>query len=85
VKQVCNVNIVYGNLKSENSQDSAQKPRRNSTFMNSASGNIKRNEFCGRQPATNVERIHEARSPAGALTWSKYLMSLPAPHMQLGR
>ncbi len=24
---VCNVNIVYGNLKSENSQDYAQKPQ----------------------------------------------------------
>jgi hypothetical protein len=38
LKLVCNVNIVYGNLKSENSQDYAQKPRRNCTFMNSASG-----------------------------------------------
>ncbi len=57
LKLVCNVNIVYGNLKSENSQYSAQKPQRNCTFMNSASGNIKQNEFCGRQPATNVERI----------------------------
>jgi hypothetical protein len=37
---VCNVreNIVYGNLKSENSQDYFQKPQRNCTFMNSASG-----------------------------------------------
>ncbi len=34
----CNVNIVYGNLKSENSQDYAQKPQRNCAFMNSASG-----------------------------------------------
>ncbi len=38
LKLVCNVNIVCGNLKSENSQDYAQKPQRNSTFMNSASG-----------------------------------------------
>ncbi len=35
--KVCNskiqkVNIVYGNLKSENSQDYAQKPQRNFTF-----------------------------------------------------
>ncbi len=36
-KLVCNVNIVYGNLKSENSQDYAQKPQRNCTFMNLAS------------------------------------------------
>ncbi len=37
-KLVCNVNIVYRNLKSENSQDYAQKPQRKCTFMNSASG-----------------------------------------------
>ncbi len=30
--------MVYGNLKSENSQDYAQKPQRNCTFMNSSSG-----------------------------------------------
>ncbi len=36
LKLVCNVNIVYRNLKSENSQDYAQKPQRNCTFMNSA-------------------------------------------------
>ncbi len=40
LKLVCNVNIVYGNLKSENSQDYAQKPQRNWTLMNSASGCI---------------------------------------------
>ncbi len=38
LKLVCNVNIVYGNLKSENSQDYAQKPQQNFMFMNSASG-----------------------------------------------
>ncbi len=38
LKLVCNVNIVYGNLKSENSQDYAQKPYQNCTFMNLASG-----------------------------------------------
>jgi hypothetical protein len=39
-KLVCNVKIVYGSesLKSENSQDYAQKPQRNCTVMNSASG-----------------------------------------------
>jgi hypothetical protein len=36
-KLVCNVNIVYGNLKSENSQDYAQKPQRNCMFMKVAS------------------------------------------------
>jgi hypothetical protein len=35
-----NVNIVNGNLKSENSQDNAQKPQRNCTFMNLASGHF---------------------------------------------
>ncbi len=30
--------IIYGNLKSENSQDYAQNPQRNCTFMNSSSG-----------------------------------------------
>jgi hypothetical protein len=38
LKLVCNVNIVYGNLKSENSQDYTQKPQRNCMFVNSASG-----------------------------------------------
>jgi hypothetical protein len=38
LKLVCNVNIVYGNLKSENSQDYAQKPQRNCTCVNSAAG-----------------------------------------------
>jgi len=38
LKLGCNVNIVYGNLRSEISQDYAQKPQRNFTVMNSASG-----------------------------------------------
>ncbi len=37
LKPVCNVNIVCGNLKSENFQDFAQKPQRNCFFMNLAS------------------------------------------------
>ncbi len=37
LKLVCNVNIVHRNLKSENSQDFAQKPQQNCTFINSAS------------------------------------------------
>jgi len=36
LKQVFNVILVYGNLKSDNFQDFAQ-PQRNSPFMNSAS------------------------------------------------
>ena len=40
LKLVCNVNIVYGNLKSENSQDYAQKPQWNCTFINTASGPV---------------------------------------------
>jgi hypothetical protein len=35
-KLVCNVNIINRNPKYENSQDYAQKPQRNCTFMNSA-------------------------------------------------
>ncbi len=38
LKLVCSVNIIYRNLTSANSQDYAQKPQRNCTFMNSASG-----------------------------------------------
>ncbi len=34
LKLVCNVNIVFGNLKSQNPQDYAQKHQRNCTFMN---------------------------------------------------
>ncbi len=37
LKLVCNVNIVYGNLKSENSQAYAQKPQWNCMFINSTS------------------------------------------------
>jgi hypothetical protein len=40
LKLVCKVNIVYGNLKSENPKDDAQKPQRKCTFMNSASGQV---------------------------------------------
>ncbi len=40
LKLVCNVNIVNGKFKFENSQDYAQKPQQNFTFMNSASGLI---------------------------------------------
>jgi hypothetical protein len=38
LKLVCNLNIVYGNLKTENFQDNSQKPQRNCTLMNSVSG-----------------------------------------------
>ena len=37
LKLVCNGNIVYGNLKSENSQDYLQNSQRNCSFMNSTS------------------------------------------------
>jgi hypothetical protein len=36
-KLVSHVNIVFGKFKPENSQDYAQNPQRNCTFMNSAS------------------------------------------------
>jgi len=35
-----NVNIVYGNLKHENSQDYSQKPQQNCMFMNLATGKL---------------------------------------------
>ncbi len=35
LKLVCNVNIVFGNFKSENAQDYVQKTQRNCAFMNS--------------------------------------------------
>jgi hypothetical protein len=37
LKLAWNVNIEYGNLKSENSQVYAQKPQQNVMYMNSAS------------------------------------------------
>jgi hypothetical protein len=40
LKLICNVNIVFGKLKSEKFQDYAQKPQRNGTFKNSASGQV---------------------------------------------
>ncbi len=40
LKLVRNVNIVNGNLKSEISQDYAQKPQGSRTFMNSASTQV---------------------------------------------
>ena len=45
LKLVCNVNIVYGKLKSDNSNDYTQKPQRNCTFMNSALGEKRRAKF----------------------------------------
>ncbi len=45
LKLVCIVNIVYGSLKSENSQDYAQKSQRNCTFINSASVSILKKNF----------------------------------------
>jgi hypothetical protein len=44
LKLVGNVNIVYRNLKYENSKDYAQKPQRNCKFMNSASGHRFKND-----------------------------------------
>ncbi len=43
LKLVCIGNIVDGNLKSENSQDNAQTPQLNCTFVNSASGKL---QYC---------------------------------------
>ncbi len=44
LKLVCNVNIVYSDLNSDNSKDYAQKPQQNCTFMNSAFGTAKKNK-----------------------------------------
>ncbi len=38
LKLFCNVNIAYGNLRSENFQGYTQKPQQNCKFKNSASG-----------------------------------------------
>jgi hypothetical protein len=46
-KLVCDVNIVYGSLKSENSQDYLKKPQQNFTFMNFASGHRINDDECG--------------------------------------
>ncbi len=43
----CKYCTVYGNIKSENSQDYAQKPQRNFTFMNSTSEEVP--IICNRQ------------------------------------
>ncbi len=48
LKLVWNVNTVHRNLKSENSQDYAQKPQRNCTFMNLASDKLSPQSACGR-------------------------------------
>ncbi len=40
LKLFCYVKIVYGNTKSESSQDFAQKPQRSCTFNNSASVSV---------------------------------------------
>jgi hypothetical protein len=45
LKLVCNIKIEYGNLKSANSQDYAQKPQRICKFMNSASGQLTMSNF----------------------------------------
>jgi hypothetical protein len=44
LKLVCKANIVYGNLKFENSQDYAQKPQQNCTVINSASALVQLTE-----------------------------------------
>jgi hypothetical protein len=56
LKLVFNVNIVYGNFKSENSQDYAPKPLRNCTFVNSASELL---------PTKQRKRRHQGRTSAG--------------------
>ncbi len=58
LKLVCNVNIIFWNLKSENSQDYAQKPQRNCTFMNSASGYMRLRHWLSDALTTRLDLIH---------------------------
>ncbi len=56
LKLVCNVNIVYGNLKFGNSQDYAPKSQRNCTYVNSAAELLS---------TTQRKRRHQGRKFAG--------------------
>jgi hypothetical protein len=74
LKLVCNVNIVYGKLKSENSQHYAQKTQRSSTFMNSASEqhyiqeNRERYGLNNSKPAREYDWLF-TRQPTRVLSW----------------
>jgi hypothetical protein len=64
LKLVCNVIIANGNLKSVDSQDDAQKPQRNCSFMNSASAPV--SNHYGRERATKYLHIYvEYRAVSG--------------------
>ncbi len=66
IKLVCNLNIVYGNLKSENSQDYAQKQQRNCPFMHWALGidkqKKKRKKSCERMLQIRLDWEYSSRT-----------------------
>ncbi len=76
LKLVCNVNIVYGNLKSENSQDYSQKPQRNCTFMNLASALLQK-------PQRNCTFMNLASALRGDLHFFKFTQPLTVSKVQL--
>ncbi len=76
LKLGCNVNIVYGNLKPENSQDYVHKPKQNCMFMNSASGWLSR---WMRQKVRKRER-DDLRGGGG---WGTFLQTGPKTLLNL--
>ncbi len=66
LKLVCNVNIVYGNIKYENSQDYAETPQQNCAFMNSTSARRWRSAGSGRRRRTMTETRRNT-----AATWAR--------------
>jgi hypothetical protein len=76
-KLFCNVNMVYGNLQYENSQDYAQKPQRNCTFMNSSSGLIPALLIIFCKYAVGINKIVcRSRGQAACFAFSAYTVLL---------
>jgi hypothetical protein len=72
----------YRNLKSENSQDYAQKSRRNWTFMNSASGSIWAKQIYQRNVLFSNSNFLHTTNPANVYT--VFLWFASAENFQLG-
>ncbi len=83
LKLVCNVNIVYGNLKSENSQDYVQKLKRNCAFMNSASYQMLMFLFCDGYPCEDLCGDRESMVNLMLRWLSDAKHSLPVPLCRL--
>ncbi len=80
LKLVWNVSIVYGNLKSENSQDFAQKPQWNRTFMKSASGRDDIKFVCMLAGKICIQTVTRADSYWSMLLLNKaHLLFTPIP------